>query len=192
MGYNILASVTTTVSNVVGALIRTVTLTLAEMLTLRGLRFNQSFDILFANGETKYFLYQLPANATVTVGLQNRIFKSRDGAAEIEILWNSTGFTPGTTNKVFNEYNKYDGNEQFQVSEITPPTVEGLIRETDFLTSSGAGNNTSGDVSTELGFRLYEPGTFFIAKVTNLEAKVNRILLGYSWIESPEDTVSLL
>lgn len=191
MGYNILTSVMSSITNTIGKFIRVASVTVSEQFTVAGVRFNQSFDIDFANGETRYFLYELPAGSDVTVALQNRIFKSRDGAAEIEILWDSTGFTAGTPNTIFNEYNKYDKNEKLQVSEITAPTVEGLIRETDFLTSTGKGNNKSGDVSSELGFRLYKPGTHFIAKVTNMETKTNRILLGYSWVEISDGVVIL-
>jgi hypothetical protein len=71
------------------------------------------------------------------------------------------------------------------VSVIAPPTDEGVTREVDFLTKSGTGNNTSGDISAETGSRIYSPDSFFIAKVTNLDNGSNRIKLAYNWVEFP-------
>jgi len=191
MSYNILSTVMVAVTNALGKFIRVSSTTISELLTVSGRRFSNEFDLDYSNGQTRYFLYSLPAGATMTVGLQNRVFKARDGGADLEILWGSTGFTEGVLTPVFSEYNKYDGNNQFRVSEITAPTTEGTLRESDFLTLLGRGQNTSGSVSSELGFRLYEPGTFFIAKVTNVENSNNRIHLSYAWIELSDTEVSL-
>lgn len=191
MAYNILSSVSTSLTNLIGKFVRTISLSFAESSTFVGERFNQEFDVTLSGGEVRYFLYELPSGSDITVGLQNRIFKSHDGSVDLEILWGSTGFTSGTPEQVFNEYNKYADNNQFIVSEITAPTVEGVVRETDFLIGTGQGANSSGDVSSELGFRLYKPDTFFIAKVTNTEVSNNRVILGYSWVEIPRESLSL-
>lgn len=186
MGYNILSSVSQTFANLVGKYVAVANVDSTEVLTTEGRRFNQHFDEVFSGNETKYFLYEVPSDATVTVGFQNRIFKSRDGAAELDVYWESTGFTPGTPEDVFNEYNKYSDNNQLLMSEISEPTTLGIHRESDFVTASGVGSNTSGDVSAALGFRLYEPGTFAVVKVTNLDSSANRIILSYSWVEIVE------
>lgn len=191
MAYNIISTAMFAVANTLGKFLRVSATTISEIFTVSGRRFSNTFDIQYSGGETRYFLYSLPIEAQVTVGLQNRIFKSKDGEAEIEILWDSTGFTEGTITPVFCEYNKYTGNNLFRTSEITAPSVEGILRESDFLTATGKGSNTSGAVASKLGFRLYEPGTFFIAKVTNLENSTNRIHLSYSWIELSDKQVAL-
>lgn len=181
-----LNSISSTFNNLKDHFVKTLSLSSSEFFASEGLRFNQNFDSIFGPNETKYYLYYLPPEATVTVGLQNRFFKSRDGGCSLEILWDSTGYSVSSVSEVFNENNKYEGGNQFKVSEVTEPTVAGRIRETDFLSSSGTGNNSSGDVSSELGYRLYVPGTYFIAKITNKENHDNRVILGYSWIEASD------
>ena len=61
---------------------------------------------------------------------------------------------------------------------------EGIEREADFVATSGQGKNESGDISPDLGFRIYAPGTGFLAKVVS-EGVNNRVILGYNWIEAP-------
>ncbi|AGH57579.1 hypothetical protein PYDG_00048 [Pseudoalteromonas phage pYD6-A] len=192
-GRKFIDTISRSVRNLKNLFIRVLAVSTNEAYTAAGVRFSQQFDEIFGNSETKYFLYELPIGSTVAVGLQQRLYKSRDGATEIEILWNSTELTGRIPNDVYNEYNKYAVNDtnQFRVSEISVPATEGDVRETDFITASGTGNNTSGGVSADVGYRIYHPGTFFIAKVTNLEDKPNRIILGYSWIEISEDIIDL-
>lgn len=93
---------------------------------------------------------------------------------------------------MFNEFNRYDGGNQFLISEITAPTDEGITREVDFLTETGRGSNSSGSVSSQLGFRLYSPGTFFVAKLTNSDNSDNRVILSYSWLEVSEEQIPLV
>ncbi len=169
------------------ARIRTSSMSQSEYFTAVGKRFVVDYDEIYAGGETKYILYQMPpASSGYFVALQERRFKSRDAAAEIEILWDSTGFTPGTPLPSFNENRNFESDTGLMiVSVIAPPTNEGTVREVDFVTQSGTGNNTSGDISAETGSRIYSPGSFFIAKVTNLDNGTNRIKLAYNWAEFP-------
>ena len=190
MAYNIISSVVHKFINLTGNAIHAFALSLNEVYTTEGKKFQHEFDIEFANGEERYFLYQVPADAGITAGFRERVFKSRDGAAELSLFWDSTGFTPGTLENVFNEYNKYTNGNQLEISEISAPTVEGTLRESDFLTSTGVGVNSSGGVSTDAGYRLYKPGSFGIVKVTNLHNATNRIILGYSWVEIPQSELT--
>lgn len=191
MGYGVLAQFKTTVNHIIGNLIKCLSITLSEAATHSGTRFSHEFDITLANGETRYFLYKVPSDGKV-IGLQSRRFKSFGGAVDLKVLWNSTGVVEGTLEKIYNENNKYDfptvaeGLETFRISQIAAPTTEGVVRESDFLTSTGSGNNSAGSISDGAGYRLYNPDTFYIAKVTNLDNASNRVILGYSWIEENE------
>lgn len=168
-----------------------------EIATLEGDRFYSFYDVTLAADETKYIAFELPVDATVIVGLQKRTFQSFDEAVEMEILWdytyNDTGLVPLD---VFNENNFFrnpegEGNEtgnQYLVNVVPNTSIvsEGTIREVDFIPSTGVGSNTAGQVSPELGFRIYKPGTGFIFKVHNIDTNSpNRVLIAYSWIEAP-------
>jgi len=170
-----------------GARVRTSSMSQGEYFSAIGKRFVIDYDEVYAGNETKYILYQMPpASSGYLVKLQERRFKSRDAAAEIEILWDSTGFTPGTPLPSFNENRNFESDTGLMiVSVIAPPTTEGTVREPDFVTQSGTGNNTSGDISAQTGSRIYSPDSFFIAKVTNLDNGSNRIKLAYNWAELP-------
>lgn len=176
--------VTTALPN---ARVRTSSMSQGEYFSAIGKRFVVDYDEVYAGNETKYILYQMPPLASgYLVTLQERRFKSRDAAAEIEILWDSTGFTPGTPLPSFNENRNFESDTGLMItSVIAPPTTEGTVREVDFVTQSGIGNNTSGDISAETGSRIYSPDSFFIAKVTNLDNGTNRIKLAYNWAEFP-------
>ena len=140
-----------------------------EIATLEGGRFYSYYEVTLAADETQYILFHLPAEATVDVGLQKRTFKAFDDAVEMEILWDYSYTALGTSLTVFNENNNFrdpegGGNEtgnQYLVNLIPVANIisEGLTREVDFITSSGVGANKAGDVSPELGFRIYKPGT---------------------------------
>lgn len=167
--------------------VRTASMTQAEYFTGIGSRYVVDYDAVYAGNETKYILYQMPSTASgLLVALQQRRFKSRDGAAEVEILWDSTGFTPGTPLPSFNENRNFEGDTGNMIaSVIAPPATDGTIRETDFLNQIGVGSNSSGDISADTGSRIYSPDSFFIAKVTNLDNGSNRIKLAYNWVEFP-------
>ena len=99
-------------------------------------------------------------------------------------MWDVSTYTPGAPRQVFNESNKFEDTNKFALSEVTAVTG-GTVREVDFISGLGVGFNTSGAITEDSGFRLYYPGTYFIAKVTNIHNAVNRILLSYTWIEVP-------
>lgn len=159
--------------------------TLAEAITAEGNRYSTEFDNVFNAAETKYYLYQFPSELDTIVSLQNRQFKSLKGEAELVILWNSTGIVPGVPVPIFNENRNSANISKALVSEIATPLTDGIIREQDFLTGVGGGSHSSGSISTDSGYRMYSPGSFFIAKVTNLHNNANRIRLAYSWVEIP-------
>jgi hypothetical protein len=119
------------------------------------------------------------------VSLIKRLWKTDSGDAELSILWNSTGFTPGTPVLTINENRNITKSCGVLISEISAPSDEGLVIETDFIAGTGSGSNSSGDISPETGFRIYSPGSFFIAKVTNLHGSSNRIKLGYNYAKVP-------
>lgn len=167
--------------------VRTSSMSQAEYFSAIGKRFVVDYDEVYAGNETRYILYQMPpASSGYLVTLQQRRFKSRDADAEIEILWDSTGFTPGTPLPSFNENRNFESDTGLMIaSVIAAPTNEGTIREVDFLNIQGVGNSSSGDISAETGSRIYSPDSFFIAKVTNLDNAPNRIKLAYNWAEFP-------
>lgn len=169
-------------------------LTQQELFTVEGERFYSFYDETFAAGETKYIQFFNPSDSGVAVGLQNRTFKSFNEAADLKILWDYTiTGGVGASISVFNENNGFrsvggsvETGNKLLVNLVPNANVtnEGIIREPDFLTASGAGSNSSGGVSADVGFRLYVPDTGFITKITNLDTNnANRILIAYSWIE---------
>ena len=129
-------------------------------------------------------MYQMPSAASNRIiALQSRSFKSLNGAAEIEILWNSTGVVLGAQLPTFNENRNIPFDATMTINEVVSVVSDGTVRERDFLQGVGSGNNSSGAISSDLGFRLYSPDSFFIAKITNLETQVNRIHISYTWLE---------
>ena len=187
MGYNILTAFKATLNNMIGDRLRTSTTSLVEAATVEGFRFGHTFDVILSGGETKYFLYINPIGSDTTMALQERRFKSLDGGAEMEILWDVESYTAGPLEETFNQRNA-SGAGVVEISEIAPPTLGAgfKVRESDFLTGSGTGSHSSGDISSGTGFRLYEPGSYFIFKVTNLENNsANRVLVAYDWVELP-------
>jgi len=191
MGYNILTAFTAVLSNVVGKYLRTVSMSLTETATIEGYRFGHTFDFSLANDETKYFLYLNPVGSNMTMALQERRFKSLNGEAEMEILWDVESYIPGTLEETFNQRNT-EGVGLVEISEIAPPTLGASykVRESDFLTGSGKGSTSSGDISSGSGFRMYGPGTYFIFKAVNLHDKANRIIIAYDYLELPGNEVT--
>lgn len=173
------------------ARVRVTSLSQAEYFTGIGKRYVVDYDEVYTGNETRYILFQMPpASSGFLVALQERRFKSRDQGAELEILWDSTGFTPGTPLPVFNENRNFDSDIGNMVaSVIGTPTTEGTMREVDFLNDTGGFFASSGDISAQSGSRIYSPDSFFIAKVTNVGAGSNRIKLAYNWVELPIDAL---
>ena len=164
-----------------------------DVTTFEGSRYEVYFDDTLTSGASQYIMYQFPPlSSGVLVALSNRSFKSLNGSAEITILWNTTGYTLGAPLTTFNTNRNSTRTSETQVNLITGvPTDEGLIRESDFLTSTGVGSNSSGSISPSLGLRVYSPESFFVAKVTNLHSQVNRIHLEYSFMEIASDQFNL-
>lgn len=157
---------------------------LVTAFTAEGNRYYAEFDLNFAAGQTRYFYYKMP-NTDMVIALIKRVFKSANGACELSILWNSTGVIAGTPIYILNENRNSSKISGVHISEIAAPTTDGLVIETDFLTETGQGNNSSGDLSPDTGFRIYSPDSFFIAKVTNLHNGANRIRIAYNFATIP-------
>lgn len=179
----------------------------AEIATLEGDRFNA--EKVFSNFDIAvpvYFLFENPIDSGVIVGLQERKLKTDTGGiTNFQILWDYdvSNATP-TQMPVFNQNNLFRVAKpgKVEISVLNPltaspdngnwvlsgttytPTDEGIEREPDFIQTSGVGVNTSGDISPDLGFRIYGPGTGFLTKAVSAVDN-NRILWGYDWIEAP-------
>ena len=161
-----------------------------EATTVSGGRFSSEFDLVYGTGEgttdTEYILYQMPpASSGVVVALDLRIFKSLNGEADLEILWDSTGIVTSTAIPAFNENRNSSKSAQMTINRVTSVVTEGTVRERDFLSGAGTGSNSSGAISDSSGFRLYSPDSFFIAKIVNKHNANNRIHIAYSWLEIP-------
>jgi hypothetical protein len=195
MAYNVLKEFKAYLTETVHSWLKVITLDLLQAATIEGLRFGHTFDTtLEATGgaDTKYFLYVNPVGSNVTVALQERRFKALNGEAEMQILWDVESYVAGTLEETFNQRNT-KGPGIFQISEIAAPVLGAnfKIREPDFVSGAGGGINSSGDISSDTGFRLYGPGTYFIFKVVNLHNLPNRILIAYDWLEIPPTMVKL-
>jgi hypothetical protein len=166
---------------------------LNDITTFEGSRYEVEFDSILGQGEVQYIMYQMPPlSSGVIVGLNSRGFKSLNGGAEMEILWDTTGITLGAPLPIFNSNRNSTNTGEMVVNLITgTPTTDGTIRERDFLTSLGAGSNSSGSISPALGLRLYSPDSFFVFKLTNTHNSANRIKVTYSWLEIPVETLRL-
>jgi hypothetical protein len=150
-----------------------------------------------------YVLYELPPGELLTVELVKRLFKADDAGADMLILWDYDVSTATKTPlTAFNENNEFRGvkDAAFEVSVLNPSTLvattgvrtitgaatiisDGIIRESSFISTSGVGSNTTGDVDPVLGFRRYKEGTGYLFKVTS-RADDNKIAVGYTWTET--------
>ena len=164
-------------------------LSASESVTLSGNRFYAEANLSLGTGATEYVLFQMPEKqSSLYVGLETRQFKSANGDADLEILWDSTGVSAGVDVPIFNQNNGSQRDSKMTVKTGVIVTGDGTVRETDFLAGS-IGAFSSGDIAASNAFRLYAPGTFFIAKITNTHTDTNRIKLSYSWIETYLDSI---
>lgn len=180
-------------------------LTQAEIATVEGDRFNFSKRFTgTTTGVPIYILLENPSGSGVNIGFQKRILKSLDaGVASFQVFW---GYDVSTATKTSIPY--YNENDNFvgvndgllEVSLLNTVTTsttgpwtitgdativdEGIEREPDFIPTSGVGNNTSGDISPELGFRVYGEGKGALIKIVT-DSNNNDIIAGYDWIEAP-------
>jgi len=164
---------------------------LSEKETFDGHRFYAEYDKSFNSGEVKYVLYQMPSTSSgKIIALQQRQFKTESGGAEIEILWDSTGLSTGSSIPSFNENRLSSSVATMAINELTtPPATAGTIRERDFIPSAGNVGQSSGGINSDLGFRLYNPDSFFVLKITNTHAKSQRIHVAYTWFEMNESEI---
>ena len=163
----------------------------AEVATLEGDRFSFSYDVVIPSGETIYLYGSIPEDSDVIVGFQSRILKSESGSLDFNVRWDAVVDSVGDAVVLFNENNLYRNTEfaKLEINEVDPINVSdvGIVRESDFIATSGVGSNTTGDVAPESGFRIYAEGTDFLIQIINTHTGDNRVLVGYSWIEVPTD-----
>ena len=177
--------------------------TLSEKATIDGCKFTQVQEFIVDIANPLYILYELPLGEELTVELLKRLFKADSDGADMLILWDYDVSTAvKTTLATFNENNEFRGvkDAAFEVSLLNPSTLDattgvrtltgaatviddGLIRESSFISASGVGSNTTGDVDPVLGFRRYKNGTGYLFKVTT-RGNDNKISVGYTWTET--------
>lgn len=167
--------------------IRTSSASMAEMASMSGYRFDVTIDEEFGANEIKYFLFDMPLDTEgIAVILQNRTIQTSKSIAYYDILWDSTGYAPGSTIPSFNE-NKRSSNTPkmvvFRLDDGTNPVAEGTIRESGFAGSDGGGATGTGAINPGLGVRVYDD-SFFIIKVTN-GSTAQRVKVAYEWYEVP-------
>lgn len=156
-----------------------------------GHKFESSVTLSIPAGATRYIRYKMPTTASgKIVGLSNRNFKSLNGEATLDILWNTTGNIDGTSVPIFNQ-NRNSPLLSEMVINVVTGTTGGLIRESDFLARIGIGSNSSGSISPELGLRLYSPDSDFVAKIVNTHNATNLIQLSYAHIEFHVEDLNL-
>ena len=179
-------------------------LTLNELSTISGNKFTQIQEFIVDIANPLYVLYELPAGEELTVELLKRLFKTDSNGADMLILWDYDASTATKTPlNSFNENNVFRSinDAAFEVSVLNPVTIsattgvatvtgpatiidDGIIRESSFISASGVGSNTTGDVDPALGFRRYKDGTGYLFKVTT-RGNDNLISVGYTWTETP-------
>jgi hypothetical protein len=180
--------------------------TITEAATFSGSKFTQVQEFIVDVANPLYVLYELPAGEALSVELINRLFKTDSNGADMLILWD---YDVSTATKTalgsFNENNEFRGvkDAAFEASVLNPTTLnattgvrtvtgaatvisDGIIRESSFITASGVGSNTTGDIDPALGFRRYKAGTGYLFKVTS-RANNNKIAVGYTWTETPAE-----
>ena len=178
--------------------------TLSEQATISGNKFTQVQEFIVDINNPLYVLYELPAGEDLNADLLKRLFQTDTEGADMLILWDYDVSTAvKTALPTFNENNVFRGinDAAFEVSVLNPVTVsaitgvatitgaasivdDGIIRESNFVSASGVGSNTTGDVDPVLGFRRYTDGTGYIVKVTS-RGNDNKISVGYTWTETP-------
>jgi hypothetical protein len=179
---------------------------ISEGATFSGSKFTQVQEFIVDVANPLYILYELPAGEAFSAELINRLFKTDSNGADMLILWDYDVSTAAKTSlDSFNENNEFRGEKDaaFEVSVLNPTTLnaatgvrtvtgaatvisDGIIRESSFITASGVGSNTTGDIDPALGFRRYKAGTGYLFKVTS-RANNNKIAVGYTWTETPAE-----
>lgn len=172
-----------------------------------GRRFTAQKTFSSVDGKTLYFLFENPIDSGVEVELQLRKLKpEQEGVISLQILWDyDVSNASPVLMPVWNQNNKFRVSKPGKavvsvLSELTAspdngewpigaaayvPTDEGIERESDFVaTVAGQGQSSSaGDISPDLGVRIYAPGTGFLTKLVMPNS--GRLIWGYDWFEEP-------
>lgn len=150
-----------------------------------------------------YILLENPSDSGVDIEFVERFFQTDSDGADFLVLWDYdvTGATK-TSLTVYNENNNYrtDKLANLEVSVLNDITIDaatgiatvngaytpvdaGIVRDSAFITASGVGNNSSGDISPESGARIYGEGTGALIKVTS-RGNDNLTAIGYTFQEN--------
>ena len=154
-----------------------------ELAVILGQSFEAGIIFTLATNGEKYISFEVSAGAP-TIELQTRIFKADLPTVDLQILW-GVGITGGTTIPIFN--NRRSTTITSVVSFKEDPTVDltnAILREEDFIPAGTNNNKSSGQIGNNNAHRLYAPLETFVVKITNKNQKVNRIKLGYAWLET--------
>lgn len=149
-------------------------------------RYYVEVDSTFTAGVPRYFVFKMPTTADAKiVELHLRNFKTYDSAADLKILWNSTGIVEGTQFNTWNENRITTGLPNQSALEVFEVTVtgDGDLRESDFAGSGGNPISSSGGISADNGHRIYSPDSNFVLKVTS--PATQRVHVQYSFVEKP-------
>ena len=180
-------------------------ITQSEIATVEGARFNAVKS--FSNFDTNtplYLLIENPTGSGINAAFQKRLLKTFSaGVITFQVLWDyDVSNATKTPLPIFNENNLFRtlNPSKLEFSVLNPvttpnsgdwtingsytPVSEGIEREIDFISTTGQGNNSSGDVSPEVGFRFYGQGTGALIKIVS-DGNDNRVKLGYDWVEAP-------
>jgi hypothetical protein len=194
-------------SPLTGPRLGTANIDLAELSAMQGQRYGLSK--IFSNFDIAvpfYALLENPSDSGVVIAFQERKLKTEtDGLTSSQILWDYDVSTATKTNiPIFNQNNNFrvSNPSKLEASVLNAVTVpspdrgawnitgaativsQGIERESDFIPTSGVGSHSTGDVSAELGIRIYYPGTGALIKAVSA-GNDNRLLWGYDWFEIP-------
>ena len=163
----------------------TTTITQAEIATLEGDRYSAQADFTLANGGIQYLQFTMPSILSQKVsGFIFRDIKSSDGI-DFDLFWEPTGMVKGNSIPIFNENQLSPKNPQTEYTLVTSVTTEGVIRESNFSIPGQGNRGLSGEINPATGYRVYAPDSVALLKIENTSSSTNRVLITYSWVESP-------
>lgn len=177
--------------------------TYEQLASKDGAKFNLARTYNLSTARPLYLLVENPVGSGVSLELLKRFFQSDSDGVDLLITWDydvsnavKTSITP------FNENDDFIGvnDSSIEVSILHNITEDpstfvitldddaviddaGTFREASFIPTSGVGNNASGDVNPETGFRTYGEGKGFLLKATS-RGNANLVNIGYTHIES--------
>lgn len=180
------ASTTASYDNLPENRLRTTSLTQTEIATIEGDRFSAQYSAVIPAGVDEELVVQftMPDNTRLTGFVLRTLQANQD--MDFELYWDPTGVVKGASIPIFNENQLDNSPSLMDYTEVTSYTTEGTLRETDFLVASVPGaSKTSGEISGDVGFRIYDPNRVALIKLINKSTENCRILLTYTWIEKP-------